>query len=368
MQTLVIDARILETSTGRYMQRLLENLHDYHSNEFRYTILLPSAYQQKWSTRLPKFDVVAADQKWYSLAEQWSFYWQLRSLNADLVHFTMPQQPFLYTSPAVTTIHDTTLIRFANLDDSNQLVYRIKQLIFTALVKTIIKRAKQIITPTEYVRDDLASLVDPEYKNKFTVTLEAGEPSDDPVTPLKDFGGKSFFFFVGNAFPYKNVGHIISAFEKFKVDHPEALLLLAGKKEFFYKQLEKEVQHRNIQDVYFLGFITDGEKRWALQNAEAFVTASLSEGFCIPLLEAMYENCPVLSSNVSCLPEVAGEAALYFDPRSVDDLTAKMENVYQNQDVRQQLIALGQQRVKLFSWKKMTDETVNVYKKALSEK
>ncbi len=368
MQTLVIDARILETSTGRYMQRLLENLHDYHSDEFRYTVLLPSAHQQKWSTRLPKFDVMAADQKWYSLAEQWSFYWQLRGLDADLVHFTMPQQPFLYKESAVTTIHDTTLIRFANLDDSNQLVYRIKQLIFTALVKTIIKRAKQIITPTEYVRDDLASLVDPEYKNKFTVTLEAGEPSDDPVAPLIDFEGKSFFIFVGNAFPYKNVGHIINAFEKFKVDHPEALLLLAGKKEFFYKQLEKEVQRRNIQDVYFLGFITDGEKRWALQNAEAFVTASLSEGFCIPLLEAMCENCPVLSSNVSCLPEVAGDAALYFDPRSVDDLIAKMEDVYQNQDVRQQLITLGQQRVKLFSWKKMTDETVTVYKKALSEK
>ncbi len=367
MKHLVIDARILETSTGRYMQRLLENLHEHHSNEYKYTVLVPSAHREKWSTRLSNFSVIAADQKWYSLAEQWSLYWQLRDLKADLVHFTMPQQPFLYSGPAVTTIHDTTLIRFANLDDSNQFVYRVKQVIFTQLVKTVIRRAKQIITPTEFVRNDLLNLVGDKYKDTFTVTLEAGEPSDDPITPLKEFEGKSFFFFVGNAFPYKNVGHIINAFEKFKIDHPESLLLLAGKKEFFYEQLEKEVQRRNIADVHFLGFITDGEKRWALQSAEAFVTASLSEGFCIPLLEAMYENCPVLSSNVSCLPEVAGDAALYFDPHSVDELVARMDEVYQNQEVRLRLITLGQQRVKLFSWKKMTDETVQVYKNALSE-
>ena len=241
-----------------------------------------------------------------------------------------------------------------------------KQIVFTQLVKTVIRRAKRVITPTEFVRDDLASLVDGKYKETFTVTLEAGEPSDDPVTPLEEYEGKPFFFFVGNAFPYKNVGHVINAFEKFKADHPEALLLLAGKKEFFYEQLEKEVQRRNIPDVHFLGFITDGEKRWALQNAQAFVTASLSEGFCIPLLEAMYENCPVLSSNVSCLPEVAGDAALYFDPYSVDELVARMNDVYQNSAVRQKLIELGQQRVKNFSWEKMTAETVEIYKESLS--
>jgi glycosyltransferase involved in cell wall biosynthesis len=348
------------------MQRLLENLHDHYVDKFRYTVLVPSAHVARWSARLPHFSVIAADQKWYTFAEQWSLYWQLRELKPDLVHFTMPQQPFVYTGPAVTTIHDTTLIRFANLDDSNQFIYLIKQIVYTQLVKTVIKRAKLIITPTEFVRDDLATLVDARYKDKFTVTLEAGEPSDDPVTPLKEYEGRSFFFFVGNAFPYKNVGHVINAFEKFKADHPEALLLLAGKKEFFYEQLEKEVQRRTIPDVHFLGFISDGEKRWALQNAQAFVTASLSEGFCIPLLEAMYENCPVLSSNVSCLPEVAGDAALYFDPHSVDDLVAKMNNVYKNETTRQKLIGLGQQRVTLFSWEKMTNETVAIYQESVS--
>lgn len=366
MRHIVIDARILETSTGRYMQRLLENLHDHHAEEFHYSVLIPSEHVEKWAARLPSFDIISADQKWYSLSEQWSLYWQLRGLKPDLVHFTMPQQPFLYTGPAVTTIHDTTLIRFANLDDSNQLLYRIKQVIFTALVKTVIKRAKCIITPTEYVKNDLASLVDVKYKEKFTVTLEAGEPSDDPVTPIDEFVGKSFFFFVGNAFPYKNVGLVIDAFEQFKKDHPEALLLLAGKKEFFYEQLEREVEKRGIPDVHFLGFITDGEKRWALQHAEAFVTASLSEGFCIPLLEAMYENCPVLSSNVSCLPEVAGDAAVYFDPHSVDELAERMNDVYKNESLRDKLITLGQQRVKQFSWKKMTDETVEIYKASLN--
>lgn len=361
----MIDARILETSTGRYMQRLLENLNDINPSDLSFTVLVPSDHVEKWSHRLPNMFVAAADQKWYSLAEQWSLYWQLRSLRPDLVHFTMPQQPFLWTAPAVTTIHDTTLIRFANLDDSNQLIYKIKQQVFTHLVRTIIGRAKQIITPTEYVRDDLVSLVNGRYADKFTVTLEAGEPSDDPVTPIKQFEGKRFFFFVGNAFPYKNVGRIIDAFAEFKKLHPEALLLLAGKKEFFYEQLEKDVHARKLPDIHFLGFISDGEKRWALQHAEAFVTASLSEGFCIPLLEAMYENCPVLSSNVSCLPEVAGDAALYFDPNTTEDLVDKMEQIYTRRSVRNELVKKGNERVKQFSWRRMTEQTLEVYRNAL---
>lgn len=195
--------------------------------------------------------------------------------------------------------------------------------------------------------------------------MEAGEPSNEPPEIMERFDGKRFFFFVGNAFPYKNVGRIIEAFAEFKKNHPEALLLLAGKKEYFYEQLEQYTKDYNISDVHFLGFISDGEKRWALQHAEAFITASLSEGFCIPLLEAMYDHCPVLSSNVSCLPEVAGDAALYFDPTSTKDLHEKMESIYTQPKLRKDLIEKGNQRVLQFSWKKMAQQTLDVYKNAL---
>lgn len=364
MSTIAIDARIIESSTGIYMQRLLHFLHDLES-DYHYQVLVPSSVVSKWQEKLPRFEVIASDFKPYSLGEQKDFNAQLQHLNADLVHFTMPQQPFLYTRPSVTTIHDTTLIRFDNID-MNPLAYKFRKLIFTQLVRTVIKRSVTIITPTYFVKDDLISFMKGKYAEKFTVTHEAGEVVDADAEPIAELNGKKYITFVGNAFPYKNVGNVIKAFALLKERHPELHLALSGKKDYFYTQLEKEVTDRNIPDVHFLGFISEGEKRWILQNAQCLVTASLSEGFCIPLLEAMSEGCPVACSDVSCLPEVAGEAALYFDPKSVDDIAAVTERYLTNPELRQQQIDLGYKQLKKFSWKRMAEQTLEVYKKALS--
>lgn len=363
---IVLDTRIIETSTGRYMQRLLENLHDHHADDGNgYTALVPSKHVDKWQMRLPNFDVVAADQKWYTLAEQWSLYRQLRALKPDLVHFTMPQQPFLYTGPAVTTIHDMTLIRHENIDDMNPLVYRFKKFVFLTLVRVVLRRATQIITPTEFVRQDLGVFFGKTYLKKITVTYEAGEIPTVSPEPLKKFVGKEYFCFVGNAFPYKNVKRIILAHQKLIATHPDTHLLLAGKKDFFYEELEQFVKNESIPNIHFLGFISDGEKRWMLQNAVGFVTASQSEGFCIPLLEAMYEDCPVLASNASCIPEVAGDAALYFNPNSTNELAKLMKRLLEKRNVRTALIEKGRKRVKDFSWRKMAEQTHSVYTRIL---
>ena len=362
MKHLVIDARIIETSTGRYMQRLLENLHDHHVDKFRYTVLIPSKHVPKWSARLPKFSVIGADQKWYTISEQWSFFWLLRSLKADLVHFTMPQQPLLYFSPAVTTIHDTILLRIDNIDDMNPYVYKFKKAVFTFLVRVVISRAKGIFTPTQRAKQDLVDFSHTAHLEKIHVTPLSGEPSDDPVAPIEVLENQKYFVFIGNAFPYKNIQRIIDAFAVFKESHPDYHLALAGKKEFFYEELENKVVERGLQDVHFLGFISDGEKRWVLQNAVAFITASKEEGFGIPLFEAMYENCPALSSNASCLPEVGGDAALYFNPDSTEELVALMERVSADETLRQELIQKGKARVSEFSWKKTVELTMAVYK------
>lgn len=361
---IVIDTRIIESSTGRYMQRLVENLHEITKGDGNsYTVLVPSPHVAKWSKILPDFDVVAADQKWYTFSEQISLLWQLYRLKPDLVHFTMPQQPLLWFGAAVTTIHDTTLIRFDNIDDMNPIVYKIKKFVFIVLARTVLARAKQILTPTEFVRQDIADYFGKKYLKKITVTLEAGEiPTVEPEVMSK-YKGKKYIFFVGNAFPFKNIKRTILAHAEIVKNNPDIHLLLAGKKDFFYEELEKFTLDNKIANVHFLGFISDGEKRWALQNAVAFVTASTSEGFCIPLLEAMYENCPVISSNASCLPEVAGEAALYFDPGSTNELVSQIKKIMNDDTVRKSLIRKGQKRVKNFSWQKMTKETYEIYKK-----
>ncbi len=362
---IVLDTRIIETSTGRYMQRLLENLNDHHqSKAVRYTALVPSKHVKKWQTRLPHIAIVAADQKWYSFAEQWSLLWQLRRLKPDLVHFTMPQQPLFYTGKAITTVHDMTLIRYNTNDGGNELAYRLKKLVFLGLLHVVMRRAVSILVPTNFVKDDLGAFFGKKFLPKITVTPEAGEiPSVQPVA-LSQFADMRYFCFVGNAFPYKNIRQLVLAHEHVLKSHPDVHLLLAGKKDSFYEELEAFAKSRGITNVHFLGFISDGEKRWMLQHAVAFMTASLSEGFCIPLLEAMHEDCPVIASNASCLPEVAGDAALYFDPHSETQLADRMIELLTHQTLRTTLIEKGSSRAGSFSWQRMTEQTYNVYRSA----
>ena len=363
MSHIVIDARIIDGSTGVYVQRLLHFLHQEDLND-SYTTLVPSATTEKWRGAFPKFTVVTADQKNYTFAEQLSLLTLLWRLKPDLVHFTFPAQPLLWFGRSVTTIHDTTLIRFDNVD-MNPVVYKIRKLIFNILMRTIIWRSKTVVVPTEFVRNDLISFAGRKYADKITVTLEAGDPSDDKPKEIHDLTDKQFLFFIGNAFPYKNIRRTIDAFAALKSSRPDLHLALAGKKDYFYEELEDYVGKQNIPDVHFLGRISDGEKRWAYQHAVAFVTASLSEGFHIPLLEAMYEDCPVISSNVSCLPEVAGDAALYFNPHSTDELVTVIASLLDNRQLHTDLVARGRVRVKQFSWQRMAEQTLEVYRKAL---
>lgn len=365
MSRIVIDARIIETSTGVYMQRLVHFLHAMNDTANEYIILIPGQHVAKWQEKLPRFSVQAANQKWYTLSEQWSFFWQLRALKPDLVHFTMPQQPLLWTQPAITTVHDTTLLRFDNIDDMHPLEYKFRKMIFQFLVHVVIWRAARILVPTTFVRDDLVNFAGGKHASKFIITLEAGDPVDAEPEGIKLLEGKKFFFFVGNAFPYKNLRRTIDAYREFKQSHPEYHLVFAGKKEFFYEQLEAYIESEGITDVHILGFISHGEKRWAFQHAAAFVTASLSEGFHIPILEAFYEDCPVISSNASCLPEVAGDAALYFDPHSTEELVARMEQLESDDALKHELIAKGRVQVKKFSWEKMVKETHDSYRAVL---
>lgn len=371
MAHIVLDTRIIETSTGRYMQRLLENINDHYggSDRHKYTALVPSQHVDKWQQRLGNIQVVASDHKWYTFAEQIGLYWQLRGLKPDLVHFTMPQQPLLWTGRSVTTIHDMTLIRFENVDPGeSRSVYLVKQKIFNALLRLVMWRAKAIITPTDFVRQDLAKFFGQKYLSKIHYTHLAGETPDIEPEVMKEFEGKPFLFFIGNAFPYKNIWRIIDAFSNLRAKHPDLQLLLAGKKDGFYQDLEKKTEAAGIKNVHFLGFVSDGEKRWALNNAKAFVTASYSEGFCMPVLEAMIEGSPVVSSNASCLPEVVGDAGLLFNPDSSDDLVEKLDKLLNDEALRQDLIAKGKAHAGGFSWEKMAKQVHCIYRDVLENK
>lgn len=361
---IAIDARIINTSTGRYVERLLTNLEKIDTND-TYSVLVLAKDQNYWKPSNKNFHVVVADFPNYSIAEQTGFYFLLKRLKADLVHFCMPQQPLLYRGKKVTTVHDLTLVRFENID-GNPFVYKMRKLIFTGLLKNVIKRNKAIFTPTEYVRQDILNFTSHTYAPKIHKTLEAWDAVADTLEPITALKGKKFVFFVGNAFPYKNIDTILDAFAELYKKEPSLHLALAGKKDFFYEQVEKRARELGVIDrVHILGFISEGEKRWMFRNGVAYIIASFSEGFHIPGLEAMAENCPVLSSNATCLPEVYEKAALYFDPHNSNELAGLITTMLHNKKVRQRQMLAGKKRLGDFSWERMAKQTHDVYMNVL---
>jgi len=367
MKRIVIDARESGTTTGRYVDKLVEYLHRLRptfAEELDIVILTKTHRVDFMHAIAPKFEVVATPYAEFSFGEQLGFRRQIEGLKPDLVHFGMVQQPVWYEGPVVTTMHDLTTIRFRN-PSKNLLVFTIKQSIYKWVNKRVAHKSAQLITPTEFVKQDVAEYTgaDPA---KITVTLESADHITDKPRALQSLSGDDFLMYVGRPLPHKNLQQLINAFAIIKDSHPQLKLVLVGKQDANYVALGQSVHARHLNDVVFTGFASEGQLRWLYENCQAYAFPSLSEGFGLPGLEAMMHGAPVVASNATCIPEVLGNAAHYFDPLDVDDMAAKIAEVLDDKKLRTHLIKAGRARVKKFSWERMAEQTLGVYKDVLA--
>ena len=118
--------------------------------------------------------------------------------------------------------------------------------------------------------------------------------------------------------------------------------------------------------MFFTGFITDSQLRWLYENCQAYMFPSLSEGFGLPGLEAMVHGAPVISSSATCLPEIYGNAAQYFNPLDVNDMADSINKVLSDSRLRNYLIERGFKQANKYSWQRMAEETLKIYEKALN--
>ncbi len=362
---IVIDARELRTSTGRYVERLLhylQQLDHLHS----YTVLLKPKDMDGWLPTNRKFKKIACPYKEFTFAEQIDLLRLLKRLKPDLVHFPIVQQPVLYRGKVITTMQDLTTTRFTN-PSKNRLVYRFKQLIYKWLTKWVARKSVALITPTEFVREDVAKFTHINSR-KITVTYEAADKITEAAEPMKLLEHKDFIMYVGRPMPHKNLERLVEAFAILKETHFNLNLVLAGKLDSNYRKLQRMVETKGIAGVFFTDFVTDGELRWLYEHAKAYVFPSLSEGFGLPGLEAMAQGCPVVSSNATCLPEVYQDAAHYFDPLDVADMAAKINDVLADPALAQKLVVKGSLLAKDYSWERMAKQTLEVYRSVLGER
>lgn len=362
---IAIDARIINSSTGRYIERLLTYLEKLDSPH-EFSVLVRSRDINYWKPSKKNFKVVVADYHQYTMEEQVGFYIFLKRLNPDLVHFCMPQQPLLYSGRTVTTVHDLNLLRITENENMSWPVLKFKQAIFARLLRSVTKRSEYVITPTQYVKDDLLKF-QPVDEDRIVVTHEAADLVSKSEDSVKHFEGKKFMIVVGRAEKYKNQKGAIIAHQLLLEKHPDLWLVIIGKRDQTSHDLESWANSEGYQQIEFFGFASDDQLAWFYNHCAVYVFPSFMEGFGLHGLEAMRHGAPVVSSNATCLPEVLGSAAIYFDPARPNEMAKQIQRVLDDNKLRSELVKKGAAQAKKYSWHRMAEQTLDVYNKALKD-
>ena len=287
----------------------------------------------------------------------------LDKLSPDLVHFCMPQQPVLYKGNHITTVHDLNLLNTYN-SDKNWLIFHLKQLVGRFVFKRIGKTSSAIITPTNFVKNSYINFAKIPAA-KVTVTPEAAEPASDAIAPYPVPFEKRFILYVGQQSDYKNIKRLGDAHQELLKTHPDLGLVLVGKKDAAARKNEAYFSQKQYVNIHFTDFVPDDQLNWLYENCTAYIFPSLMEGFGLPGLEAMIRGVPVISSNTTCLPEVYGDAAWYFNPLDSQNMARKIEEVLNSEQIQTELIKKGREKAGEYSWHRMAIQTHEVYVKAL---
>jgi glycosyltransferase involved in cell wall biosynthesis len=361
---ILIDARMSGLSTGKYIDKLIEYLQKIDSSN-QYFLLLKNSRLEIYNNMPSNFHTIQCDVKEFTFAEQIKLLNQVKNLKPDLVHFPMAQHPILFKGKKVIGILDLTTLRFNN-PSKNLFIYWIKQKLYWFVNYMATRKANSIITISEYVKKDVVKTFGAN-PDKITVTYNAADKIIDSSEAVSLLTGKKFIMYVGRHMPHKNLDRLIEAHQKLLEKNPDLILAVAGKKDSVTEILEKNISEKGYKNIVFTGFVSDGQLRWMYENTSCYVFPSLSEGFGLPGLEAMIHGAPVASSSATCLPEIYGDAAEYFDPKNTDEMTAKINLILNDTGLRSKLIQKGKEQAKKYSWKRMAEQTLQIYEKAFTD-
>ncbi len=364
-----IDARMFGPGfgLGRYVQQLVTQLEQTdHENE--YVIFLLSKNWDLWEPKAENFKKVRVDIPWYTLKEQLFLSSHIKREGIDLMHFPHWNIPLMYNKPFVVTIHDLIMFHYPRPEATThgKLKFWIKDKVHRLVIKSSVKRAKHIISVSDFTKQDIIETlkIKPEkittiYQTPFS--SEHWAPTDRSV--LKKYNiDKDYIIYVGAAYPHKNLDNLLRAWrileEKYDDD---CQLVLVGADNYFYKRLRETKEFKACKNVIHTGFVSDEELVSLYSWANLYVLPSLYEGFGLPPFEAIFHDVPVVSSNATCLPEVLGEAALYFDPERPEHMASVIRSALINKDIQMFLLENGRARRAELSGRGFVGKTLGVY-------
>ena len=368
-----IDARFfgpIGKGLGRYTQKLIENLEKISSEDDQYFIFLKAENFDEYQPKNKNFQKVLADFRWYTFAEQIKFPKLLKKYKLDLIHFPHFNVPILYRGKFIVTIHDLILLRFPTVRSStlSPFLYWLKFLAYKIVINSAIFRSTQIIGVSNFTKKDILEKFPSISSNKISVTYEACDDfcffNPKKYEELSKTYGiiKPYILYVGNVYPHKNPERLILAMKELEKEIPELKLVFVGAEDYFYKRLRILIVKEKINNIIFSGFVPDYDLDAIFRNALAYVRPSLHEGFELPALEAMARGVPVIAADYACSREILGDSAHYFNGENISDIAKAIKIIFKDKALQEELTKKGYERIKKYSWKRMAQETIAIYK------
>jgi glycosyltransferase involved in cell wall biosynthesis len=368
---IAIDARKWrDYGIGTYVRNLVRHLAQI-DRETTYFLFCDRADEATLRDLAANFVPVVEESPGYSVQEHLAIPLKLRKLGADLLHSPHYVLPLLCRTPSVVTIHDCIHLLFPQyLPNRLALTYA------RTMMGSAIRRSSLVLTVSEASRSDILRFypeADPERVEVVPNAIDEAileHPGEEEMERVKEryqIRGR-FVLYAGNIKPHKNLDRLIAAFGLLKQrgGHEDLKLLIIGDEINKYGSLRRRVEAAGVrQDVRFFGFVPEHTLSALYRLASVFAFPSLYEGFGLPPLEAMACGTPVLTSRISSLPEVVGDAAVLVDPYSVDDIASGLARLLDDEALRRDLIARGRAHVATFSWERSVKAIHTAYLKVL---
>jgi len=286
----------------------------------------------------------------------------LRSMDYDLIHSTYYDPtllPSMRRKPMICTIHDMTPELFPQNFRTNTNLVENK--------KKYVRAAKRIIAVSQNTKKDLLELYEGQIpEDRVDVIYHGIKPLDrDSLKDITMDLPDEYFLFVGKRFGYKNFNRLLESIKIFCEKHPKVHLVCAGGGPLKPEE-QKLISSMNLESRIIHVFPSDPELHYLYKYALALVYPSFYEGFGLPILEAFMNDCPVLLSEASCFPEIAGSAGVYFDPHNTDEMADRMFELYSGRDqVLKEKVPLGRKRLEDFRIDDMVNATLQTYQKSV---
>jgi glycosyltransferase involved in cell wall biosynthesis len=287
------------------------------------------------------------------LWSQFIFPLRLKKDKIDILYSTTHHGLIINFTKQIITIHDILPLKYPYQ-------YKLQYYYFKFILPMLAKRSKKIITVSNNTKKDLVSyyhisdkMIDVIY-NSFDKEHFSNVSSNEYKEKFGDY-----LLFVGASYPHKNLERAIKGFISSGIDSKYKLIVVGGR-ENYKNWVKQQFSKQQLKNVYFIDYVNYEKLPILYSNAKALIYPSLYEGFGIPPLEAMASGCPVIASNTSSIPEVCQDAAFYFNPEDISEISNAIRTVLNNDNLKEELIQKGFKRVNQFSWRESAKKLLEI--------